>query len=123
MIEIFTIGRANADLIFNDAEQSVSKLHAELTVSADGRNFYLVDCGSSNGTFVQRQGRWERIKQEVVNSDDAVRFGSTTVQMKDLLRKLPRRQPPVIKGPPPSQPAKTSLQPYRNPENGQVEYR
>lgn len=122
MIEVFTIGRADADIILNDAEQSVSKLHAELTVSADGRNYYLVDCGSSNGTFVQRQGRWERIKQEVVKPDESVRFGTNIVQMRDLLRKLPQRTPPAAKIQSPV-PAKTNLQPYRNPENGQVEYR
>jgi pSer/pThr/pTyr-binding forkhead associated (FHA) protein len=122
MIEVFTIGRADADIILNDAEQSVSKLHAELTVSTDGRNYYLVDCGSSNGTFVQRQGRWERIKQEVVKADESVRFGTNIVQMRDLLRRLPQRTPPAAKIQSPVS-AKTSLQPYRNPENGQVEYR
>jgi pSer/pThr/pTyr-binding forkhead associated (FHA) protein len=122
MIEVFTIGRKDADILLEDPEQSVSKCHAELTVSSDGRNFYLVDCGSSNGTYIRRQGNWERIKQEVVRKEDAVRFGMNVVQMKDLLRMLPRRTSPSARIQPPV-PARTSLQPYRNPETGQIEYR
>lgn len=122
MIEVFTIGRSDADIILNDAANSVSKLHAELTVGADGKSLFLVDCGSSNGTFIERQGRWERIKQDAVRADEAVRFGTNIVQMRDLLKKLPSRNAPVAKGPPPL-PAKNSLQPYRNPVTGQIEYR
>lgn len=89
MIRIYTIGRVGTDLILTDGNQSVSKLHAELTVSADGRNHYLVDCGSSNGTFVMRQGTWQRVKQEVVHPDDQLKFGAVQIQTRDLLSRLP----------------------------------
>ncbi len=85
-MKILTIGRSNADIILKDQDSQISRLHAELTAS-DKKTFYLVDCGSSNGTFVKRDGAWKEIRQDFVTESDEVRFGkkySTTVR--DLLR-------------------------------------
>jgi len=119
-MDTFTLGRSQADIILDDP--SVSKRHAELTVSEDATSYYLVDCGSSNGTYVQRSGIWEKISQTTVQSDDVVRFGSNKVRMRELVKRLPKREPnrtalvepPVLK---------TVLQPFRNAETGEIEYR
>jgi pSer/pThr/pTyr-binding forkhead associated (FHA) protein len=121
-MDIFTIGRADADVVLDDPEKTVSKHHAELTVGEDGRSLYLVDCGSSNGTFVQRDGRWERIKQERIKEDDIVRFGSSKVRIRELIKRLPQRKPHetiMVEAPE----NKTVLKAFRNAETGEVEYR
>jgi predicted component of type VI protein secretion system len=87
-VRILTIGRKGTDVILEDADDQVSRLHAELIITDNG-NFYLVDCGSSNGTSIKRENTWKLIKQEFVNKDDQVRFGghySTTIR--ELLRKV-----------------------------------
>jgi len=73
-MRILTIGRKGTDIVLNDSEKQISRLHAEVTVTDDGR-YYLVDCGSSNGTAVKRQGAWKPIKQAFVSEDEEVRFG------------------------------------------------
>lgn len=59
--------------------ESVSRLHAELTVvqPPGGRacQYTLTDCGSTNGTRVFRHGRWQRIRRDVVRPDDRIRLG------------------------------------------------
>jgi pSer/pThr/pTyr-binding forkhead associated (FHA) protein len=121
-MDTFTIGRADADVVLDDPEKTVSKHHAELTIGEGGRSFYLVDCGSSNGTFVHRDGRWVKIKQDTIKEDDLVRFGSSNVRIRDLLKRLPKRRPQetVMVEPPEN---KTVLQAFRNAETGEVEYR
>jgi len=121
-MDIYTIGRADADIVLDDPEKTVSKHHAELTISDGGRQLYLVDCGSSNGTFVRRDGRWEKIKQDRIKEDDLVRFGSSNVRIRDLLKRLPQRrahETVMVEAPE----NKTILQAFRNAETGEVEYR
>ena len=86
-MKILTIGRKGTDVVLADTNNQISRLHAELTITDTG-NYYLVDCGSSNGTAIKRENTWKLIKQEFVSKDDQVRFGghySTTIQY--LLRK------------------------------------
>lgn len=88
-MRILTIGRKDTDIVLQDPNKDVSRLHAELTVTDDGK-YYLADCGSSNGTFVRRakSGQapvWEEIKQEYVTEQDVVRFGSCEVTVRQLL--------------------------------------
>ena len=73
------IGRGrDAHVTLEDA--SVSRRHAELVVPQalmDRTSGYVVkDCGSSNGTFVWRGGRWERVREEVVEAREPLRFGN-----------------------------------------------
>jgi pSer/pThr/pTyr-binding forkhead associated (FHA) protein len=86
-MKILTIGRKDTDIVLEDPEKQVSRLHAELTVTDSGR-YYLVDCGSSNGTAIKQQGNWKPIKQEYVTADDEVRFGGYySIRVSDLLKK------------------------------------
>ena len=87
-MKILTIGRKGADVVLEDINQQISRLHAELTITDTG-NYYLVDCGSSNGTSIKRGNTWKRIKQEFVNKDDEVRFGDHySIAIRELLRKI-----------------------------------
>jgi FHA domain-containing protein len=84
-MKILTIGRKGSDIVIDD--DSVSRRHAELTLTENGK-FYLVDCGSSNGTEVKSDGGWKPIKQEFVREDDEVRFaGQYTMTVRELLRR------------------------------------
>jgi pSer/pThr/pTyr-binding forkhead associated (FHA) protein len=87
-MKIVTIGRKGTDIVLEDTEKEVSRLHAELTITDTGR-YYLVDCGSSNGTSVKNNGSWKVVKQEYVNADDEVRFGRHyAIRVSDLLKKM-----------------------------------
>lgn len=80
----WTIGRSrNADVVLTDA--SVSRSHAELVETDDGR-YYLTDCGSSFGTFVQGEGdAWKRVRQDYVEPDDHIRLGEYEITVTELL--------------------------------------
>lgn len=87
-MKVVTIGRKGTDVVLEDPAKEISRLHAELTITDTGR-YYLVDCGSSNGTAVKSNGSWKTVKQEYVNTDDEVRFGSHyAIRVGDLLKKL-----------------------------------
>jgi predicted component of type VI protein secretion system len=87
-MKTLTIGRKGTDIVLEDAEKQISRLHAELTITDTGR-YYLVDCGSSNGTSVKQNGTWKTVKQEYVNADDEVRFGGYySIRVRDLVKKL-----------------------------------
>lgn len=121
-MRILTIGRKDTDIVLQDPNKDVSRLHAELTLTDDGR-FYLADCGSSNGTFVRRSrpgqsARWEELKQEFVNEADLLRFGTCEITVRDLLRLAPSAARP---GPAPAEePLSRNLVARRNPETGSV---
>ena len=71
----FTIGRRDASLTLPC--NSVSKLHAELTI--EGSNLFLRDMGSTNGTYVNGQ----RIGAESirVNEGDLVQFATVVFRV------------------------------------------
>lgn len=86
-MKILTIGRKGTQILLDGGDSQISRLHAELTVSDKG-TYYLVDCGSSNGTFLKRDGAWKPVRQEFVTEGDEIRFGSTLVTtVRELLRK------------------------------------
>jgi predicted component of type VI protein secretion system len=86
-MKTLTIGRKGTDIVLEDAEKQISRLHAELTIT-DGGRYYLVDCGSSNGTSVKRQGAWKPVKQDYVTEDELVRFGGFySLTVRELLQK------------------------------------
>lgn len=93
-MKILTIGRKDTDIVLEDTEKQISRHHAELTITDNGR-YYLVDCGSSNGTAIKQNGAWKPVKQQYVNADDELRFGSYySIRVSDLLKK---NQPPVTR--------------------------
>lgn len=78
----FTIGRfyspENNVLVALD-EKSVSRKHANLRIAAQGREYYLQDVGSTYGTHLAIEGRFDRLQPGVdvrVYNQDVVQFGS-----------------------------------------------
>jgi Zn-dependent protease with chaperone function len=66
-----SIGRdASNNIVLND--KMVSRKHAQLLVSADGR-VLIKDLGSSNGTFVNGN----KISEQLLNAGDIVKCGTT----------------------------------------------
>ena len=95
-MKILTIGRKGTDIVLEDSNKQISRLQAELTVT-DNDKFYLVDCGSSNGTSLKRQGSWQSVKQEYVTREDEVRFGGFyTITIKELLSRAGIAVPPLL---------------------------
>lgn len=92
----FTIGRERScDIPI--ADESVSRLHAELTI-LEGGKLFLTDCHSSNGTSVLRDGAARRISQEFVLPSDRVQFGDVILNMSDVVESVRGR---VIQAVPP----------------------
>ena len=86
MSRVYSIGRgAGSDIPIR--EDSVSRQHAQLAFTDDGR-CHLRDCGSSYGTFVFRDGRWEQIQQTVIELEDLLRFGNWQVKTAEIVKLL-----------------------------------
>lgn len=86
MSRVYSIGRsAGSDIPIRDV--SVSREHAQLAFTDDGR-CHLKDCDSTYGTFVLRDGRWERIQQTVIELDDLLRFGNWQIQTAQIVKML-----------------------------------
>lgn len=81
--DTISIGRSPACELQLEHE-SVSRRHATVQVTDEG--FLAVqDAGSSNGTFLQRNGRWVRVKRVVLGTQDAIRFGEREVPLENLV--------------------------------------
>jgi pSer/pThr/pTyr-binding forkhead associated (FHA) protein len=78
-----TIGRGmECDLVLK--HDSVSRLHAEIEVNKEG--FLAVsDSNSSNGTFLNRNGRWIRTRRVILGTQDRIRFGELEVALAELV--------------------------------------
>ncbi len=63
---------------------SVSRVHATVAVTGEG---YLAveDRGSSNGSFLHRNGRWVRLQRAVLGTQDRIRFGEEEVPLERLV--------------------------------------
>jgi len=91
----FVIGRSRScDLILSDEEETVSRKHAEFTITPDGR-FFLTDCNSTNGTWLIEHGEARRIRQEYVSAEDTVQFGGLRKPVKGLLEAIHLKFPSV----------------------------
>ena len=81
-VEIRTCGRdPGCDLVLEDA--TLSRLHARLELAADGL-VSIHDAGSSNGTFLNRNDRWIRIRKVTLCIGDRIRFGTVEVPLERL---------------------------------------
>lgn len=79
----FSIGRdRGCDILI--ADDSVSRVHAELLLLEDG-SIILRDCGSSNGTRLLRKGVPRPVVQEAVSESDQVQFGDASISVAELL--------------------------------------
>ena len=78
-----TIGRRR-DADIRLADRSVSRVHAEVTMTGDGR-YFLIDCGSLRGTWTRTgNGEWVRHRQGYVEAASRVRLGRFETQLKEL---------------------------------------
>ena len=95
----YTIGRAlTCDIVL--ADDSVSRIHAELTFLENGE-FLVTDCGSTQGTFVMRRGVEVRvIHDEAALPPDTLRFGTVSMPVKEILQAIYLKHPPVAPMPP-----------------------
>jgi hypothetical protein len=82
----FTIGR-DKDCDVPIADESVSRIHAELTI-LEGGKLLLADRASSNGTSIMQGGRPRRIHQTYVSPADQVQFGSVVLSVGELIEAI-----------------------------------
>lgn len=81
--QTLTVGRSpDSDVRIRD--ETVSRRHAELTVTSGGR-YYVTDCGSLRGTRVFRSGEWIPLRQGYVDLDERLRFGKFETKLARLL--------------------------------------
>jgi hypothetical protein len=86
----FLIGRFYSpenNVLVGIDEKSVSRKHAALRVAAHGREYYIQDVGSTYGTHLIAEGRFDRLtpgRDERVYNNDVIQFGST-VQVRLVL--------------------------------------
>ena len=80
---LYRIGRSEQADIHVD-HRSVSRLHAELIMTADGR-CYLTDCASLGGTHRRKNDKWVSVTQDFVNLADDLLLGRYKTSVKQLL--------------------------------------
>lgn len=95
----YTIGRAlTCDIVL--ADESVSRIHTEI-IFLDDSKFLVSDCGSTQGTFVVRQGVEVRANRgEPVSPSDTLRFGTVSMLVKEIVQAIYLKHPPVAPMPP-----------------------
>ena len=84
----YKIGR-NSDMDVRIDDPTVSRIHAELVVTANGE-YFLTDCDSSGGTYVARNGEWIRIRQDFIASTDAILLGRHQTTAPQLITMVAR---------------------------------
>ena len=120
----YAIGRGpEAPIRITDSERTVSTVHAEITVTEDGR-YYLTDRDSTNGTSVFRRGAWRTVRQDFVDPHERIRLGGYETTAHQLIGTLSDRPLPVAKPRPeaPQSPKQVAgeRRPRRNPETGEI---
>jgi hypothetical protein len=78
-----TAGRGSeCDIVLDD--DSVSRVHVNIEVTKEG---YLAvrDAGSANGTFLNRNGHWIRVKKVILGTQDRLKLGDLEVPLDRLL--------------------------------------
>jgi hypothetical protein len=90
----FTIGREKScDVPI--ADDSVSRLHAEIWLAGDG-TLMMADRGSSNGTTLLRGGQSFPLRQDVLLPGDQVRFGGVLLSVTDIVQAVEARHPGAL---------------------------
>lgn len=81
-MKIKTCGReTSCELVLE--HPTVSRLHARIELADDGRVF-VQDADSSNGTFLNRNDSWIRVKRITLCIGDRIRFGDCEVPLEKL---------------------------------------
>jgi len=132
--ETKTCGRdKSCDLVLED--ETLSRFHARIE-RTDDRLVSIIDTGSSNGTFINRNDHWIRVRRVTLCIADRIRFGDVEVPLERLTAlfgkrasiRLEARRFPVRKGT--SSARSTATQPdqgvslnkpRRNPVTGKIE--
>lgn len=108
----YSIGRGRkAEIRLRHA--TVSRHHAELTITSLG-TYFLVDRCSLHGTWIVRDRAWTKHRQGYVKPHEAVRFGKCEVRLKDVAS-----DSQAVGGSPADDPQ--SVRPLRNPNSGEIE--
>jgi len=77
-----TIGREDScDLVLE--HPTASRVHAHLELLKDGE-LSVVDANSRNGTFLNRNDDWIRVKRVKLCVGDQLRFGDSKVDLQEL---------------------------------------
>ena len=85
-MKTWTLGRdKDSDLVIDGA--TVSRKHAELTITRDGK-YYLIDCMSTSGTFVAGKKQWEQISQSFVDITDTLLLGRQQMSMSEIVNSI-----------------------------------
>jgi len=92
-----------ADLVL--ADESIDPSHAELAEFAD-HVLFLADLGSECGTYILRNGTYERHNQGEVKQEDLLRFGEIQFSVAEILSAVSQ---PVASTPPSKVRAKVRL--------------
>ena len=88
---VYRIGRSS-DVDIRIDDTSVSRLHAEM-VATQGGAYYLIDCASSGGSFVARNGQWVRIRQEFIGPTETILLGRYKTTAPALIARAGQRKP------------------------------
>lgn len=117
-MKAFLIGRApECDIVVTDP--TVSRHHAELIPNSE-RDFLLVDCASTSGTYVQRSGEWRHVTTMRVAPDDRVKLGDHETSIGMLLAHLGQAAGRSGGSDAPTADRKGRQHPERNPETGEI---
>ncbi len=92
----YTIGREKTCAI-PIADDSVSRLHAEISLSDMGQ-IVLTDLRSSNGTTIVRRGVSITVRTEILQPTDEVRFGDVTLSARVLIETIEHQTPGALSG-------------------------
>ena len=129
-----TVGRGSeCDVVIDHA--SVSRVHAQMEVTDVG---YLAvqDANSANGTFLNRNGHWIRVKKVILGTEDQLRLGDKEIPLEQLLAvfsshtRVQLREGYSVRGKPlvfeqqfqnPPKPKVVLENPRRNPITGNIE--
>lgn len=83
------IGRAaDCDIVLD--HHSVSRLHATVQATTEGY-LAVVDADSSNGTFLNRNGHWIRVRKVILGTQDRIRFGEQELPVQRLVELFGRQ--------------------------------
>jgi len=85
---VYTVGRENPkidlDIIIPRHEETVGRLHINLTCEDDGR-YCITDRGALNKTFIMVGGSWRQISEAHVEIETPLMLGSYQTTVKQLL--------------------------------------